>query len=470
MKRTITYFAIIFLVFFCSKTIYAADIKEISVNTDVIDYLNSDNENYYSFKCNENGYYTVSLENADVTSKEDWTIVIYNEDMEAYSISLYHYFEKFNSCKLPYTKDSLRYIKIASGFNGNKGKFKLKVDFVATDTWEKENNNSQNNATELVMGKEMNGIVENYNAQDWFSIVTPNVNGVISFSLKNPNLDKNGELRMWIYDALGRLYYTGRGTNFASVQMGFKPNTQLYVCIGTYDSRMENSQYVLTPTFQQLASCEGENNNSANEANPITYGVKYYGTILGEDDCEDWYRLNNPSNGKVTLNFGPTDVSKKGFWVVEIYDTSGKSVKLLDTDVRKNIKFNLRKGVYYLKVTDRYGASQCEYSFSLTKSSKWISGKTDIKKVYTKKGYIGSKISKIKMKKIASNADGAKLIVSTKKNMKKPMYIFDIKLSKNISINKTILRKQYYVRIKPYIKDVFGKVYYASPSKVVKVK
>lgn len=65
----------------------------------------------------------------------------------------------------------------------------------------------------------------------------------------------------------------------------------------------------------------------------------------------DYYSFTNPAAGKVTIHFGPVDISNTGKWNLTLVDASGNETSLLQTETTQDVTSLLKKGTYYLKIT-----------------------------------------------------------------------------------------------------------------------
>ena len=149
-----------------------ANAREIAVNKEYKGSINgltfvgageADKE-MYVFTAPDRGYFTVDLNHADVAEHGTYELEVLDENAN----QLYYgrQYEWFSTRRLSAAKGQKFYISMDNASDSDNQIYKLKVNFTATDAFELENNNDSANATELIAGKEFNGVFGNFPGKD----------------------------------------------------------------------------------------------------------------------------------------------------------------------------------------------------------------------------------------------------------------------------------------------------------------
>ncbi len=133
--------------------------------------------------------------------------------------------------------------------------------------------------------------------------------------------------------------------------------------------------------LSSYVKAETEPNDLWNQANPITLGVAESAIATVGGDI-DWYRVEIPEDGKLTLNW---TANNSQYVYCQIYDTLG--VELFAsafTNASSSIsKDGLAKGFYYLKFFAFYNTDAPNYTFTATHMATGITNDTGNNDVYT---------------------------------------------------------------------------------------
>lgn len=312
--------------------------------------------------------------------------------------------------------------------------------------------------------------LKDYQDSRLFEFTVP-VAGNISVQAKNA--DPAGSREAWIqlYDS-NNLPLTERqgGTNVELPVYSTDGNRTFYIKLDSSFYSSDNTSYILFIGFQPTTDWETEGNDSSAEADMITPGHSWYGTIVGNNDACDYFKFKLDSAKKVAITFGPKEVSGESHeWVVELIDSKSRSVQIYYSSATETYTCFLKKGIYYLKVRkSNIYAKNIPYALAYTE--------TDIKlkkPVITSISAVGNEglfsnyvdINKIKIKN-TGDAAGYVVKVSNKKNMGKPFTTEDIHFDGTNTKSQVSLKthfavaKAYYVQAKSYVEDPFGvKIY-----------
>lgn len=227
-----------------------------------------------------------------------------------------------------------------------------------------------------------------------------------------------------------------------------------------------DADYTLTVNFQPTTDWETEDNNTTASADLITSGKNWYGAIT-EKDSKDYFKFKLNANKKVTITFGPREVSgQSDKWEVYLINSNNES-KLIyyQNSTTQTYTCYLKKGTYYLQV-EKYWASNSNivYALSYKESALKLVQPTisSIKAIgYESWGGNYVMLDKIKIKN-SGDATGYTVKVSNKKNMGKPNTVEEINFEgtntkKQVSLKTHFaVNRNFYVQARSYVTDPFG--------------
>lgn len=238
--------------------------------------------------------------------------------------------------------------------------------------------------------------------------------------------------------------------------------------IGGYDAY--KTSYVFTVNFDPNTDWESEDNNTTASADVISAGKDWYGAINDLNDPCDYFKFRLGDSKKVTIKFGPKEVSgNSDSWDVELIDSNNQSQNISDSSSTiQTYTCYLKKGTYYLKITGRYNSKNVPYAisyreFSLDLSAPRISSMKLVAYTdwipFVDTPCVG--ISNVKIK-YSGDATGYMLKVAKKKSMKGKLtegrIDFDDKNTKRqVEVSEYLpVVKTYYVQARSYVTDPFG--------------
>ena len=463
------------LSFIPNEAFAATQYKDIEVNKSYTAELTKENKQYYfSFRAPADGYFTVNVAKKDVSTSAKYKLAIKNADGSV----TYQSLNGASVTSTSYgTKSGVKYYLAVSNDNSAalKTQFTIKVNFKNSDKWDNEPNNNQATAKVIAPSTNYYGIISDNDDGDFFAVTAPSA-GYFNFSLKHNDVSTSGRFNMSVLDVNGNVIYQGSGKKISTIKYGVKPNTKLYIKIKNYDGG-KFKVYKLNALFTADNYYEQESNATAAAATKIDFDKEYKGVIgnWASDDA-DFYKFSTPRLSKVTLTFGPADVSKVGKWNVYLVSQKGKQVKLVDfKESTQTVTFNVGKGNFYLKVTNGTSAKNKEYKLKLTRRDITMKSKkptiisssvTGYKKNSTSRYFKG-----LSLQSRVPGAEAYQVKVSTKASMKNPILTIKLKGNKKL-LTKTPMSsssKVFYVQCRPYVTDAFGTVIYGKMSNVKKV-
>lgn len=303
-------------------------------------------DDWSSLTTSQSGQLSITLQCLDLAASQHISITLYNStlislDTQTLSGSQGGSITASTSTGMP---AGLYYIRVSS--NTWTHNYDLTPEFTnggaATDFWETENNNSNNQADELPLsynpatdGYNYSGsIAANDSSDDWYRLSTTTA-GQLSVSLNCTDLSANEHMFITLYDfALNELdTRTLGGAPGVTVTVSTSPGASA----GTYYVSIEadswTHQYDLTPSFigsgGSGAYWEVESNSSSNLAdalplnyNPNTDGYDFTGVITALDTSDDWFVLTTTQSGELAITLSCMDLAGNEQLYLTLYDSS----------------------------------------------------------------------------------------------------------------------------------------------------
>lgn len=235
----------------------------------------------------------------------------------------------------------------------------MTVKHTESDLWEKESNNSSENATKIATNTTYYGTSVVDGDKDYYRVNASGKGGLkLSFSLDNPDevssvsygwnvslLDSNGDAIKKYENVKSEIQTTdipySAGTYFIFVEPNWSYNTPLDVA---YTVRLDE---------YELPGWESEINNDTSSANGLQVGETKYGN-LHEGSDEDYFKIELPS-GSYSLTGGAESVdtvsSVGDGWDIYLLNSDNKEVVSINAKGQTDSKSVLLDGgTYYVKV------------------------------------------------------------------------------------------------------------------------
>lgn len=327
------------------------DASPISLNQSYVGTLGNTDGHFYKVTLPANGQLKVSMKN--VTDKK-WEITL--RDSKANEIEKFYTDDTEYADGSNFTKAGLPagtyYIIIENYSSARQTAYTFETSFTAGDYYEKEFNNSVTTANNIKLNKTYEGIIAESNDLDFYKFKLDDA-GQVNVKMKN----RSGTTwRLTVLNDKGEVLKNFDTDNSELV----KGNTEKAIGLpkGTYYVKVEPSSYTidnpykLTVDYVKGNTYEKEFNNTITTANKISLNKLYKGVIQNSDD-DDFYKVNLPSSGNVTLSLSTRAGSR---WYVHIQDEKGVIYDYFQTDNselvkgRNAVKVGLPKGTYYIKV------------------------------------------------------------------------------------------------------------------------
>lgn len=242
--------------------------------------------------------------------------------------------------------------------------YSLTVSFNSDDAIEKEPNESEENATPLVMNRETVGALTQRNGKsdrDYYTF-TMAKDGFISLSFVHEALsdDKDG-WNVNIFNSKGE-------TAFSSVSKWNQATLQtpyIGLAAGTYYIKIDSDNlyhssivYRLTLFIEENSAWETEPNNTQETADLIKDNSPVSGTLIenGVDFDKDYFVFTAEKDGSMVITFTHdklTGADKEG-WVISLLNEQGETVKKVnskwDQETASMTVDGLKAGKYYILV------------------------------------------------------------------------------------------------------------------------
>ncbi len=467
-----------------------SDATTIQVNKVYVgNSAHGEDADWYKFVVPEDskGYFQVRLKpdvNADLDALGNgWEYGIYKADDGAEL-----WFEDNIYCEwltTPFPFDSgVYYVKVAPSFvfSWTNQTYNLSVEYITSDNWETEYNDSMASADVMKLNTTYYGNDMFVSDVDWYKVTLPKA-GKINYifgpdsNTDVTNIGDGWQLRVYREDMSDAISGADR-------VKGKVVSSNLYWDAGTYyfqvmddwavDGTRKNV-YNLRVNYTVGGNYESEFNNSMTTADKVSTGVEYTGNLYYDwpgPDC-DYYVFTPRYTGTITMDFSRVITNAVG---------NGFNIRVIDRDneVLSELKYvknatasiknvSVKKGrKYYILIQNQTTFSPIEavdYCFKITESKAF--NKSTVSGL-TAKSKSKKKVT-LRWKKL-NGACGYKLYRSTKK---KSGYtcIKTIKKGKTITFTdrKVKSKKIYYYKVRAYTKSG-DKRTYSKYSTVKKVK
>lgn len=233
------------------------------------------------------------------------------------------------------------YIKVDAWHDGTES-CTLKVNYSASDNWEKEDNDGFGTANDILLNTQYSG-ANQFNQEDDYYKFTLTSAGEISLNFKHPVLHDNNPY--WYADVyneqtehLLQLRIKGAETDINSAELGLEAGVY-YLKVDT--DFYSDVTYTFTMNYVASSTWESESNDGYGTADVISLNTQYSGANQFSSD-DDYYKFILTSAGKVSINFQhPILIDNNVYWKLYIYNE--KTEKVLDVAVR-GTQYNITTG------------------------------------------------------------------------------------------------------------------------------
>lgn len=438
-------------------------------------YSNSTDDDYYKFTISAPGYISISFSHAEEEStSRGWDIYLYNseeESMVGISSKRSQRSATSNNIGLP---AGTYYIRVGNQYLSESTiDYQLKVNYVASNRWETEYNNSFLTADALYVNQVVNGSMVYSDSTDYdYYKFTINASGYISLNFGHAEEESTSV--GWdidLYD-INKEYIVGISskrsqTSATSNHIGLPAGTY-YIKVGNQYLSESTINYQLKVNYSASNVWETEYNDGFLSADDIKVNQTINGSMMYSNSTDyDYYKVNLSKSGYIVVNFKHNKLESTSIcWCVSIYDInrnyiSGVDVKGHEKSTTLGMIY-MSAGTYYVRVDNKYlTESTIDYQLKVnytTPKANMTSAKSTSSKKMT-----------VKWKKL-KGVSGYQIVTATDKKFKKNKKVTNVNGSKKkkATIKKLKKKKTYYVKMRGYI-TVNGQKYYGAYCKAKKV-
>lgn len=339
----------------------------------------SDEVDNYKFTLSNAGSVRIDFGKEYEDSNRGWTVEVYNSNWE---IIKRDEFRCGNS-----KTDSSSVLGLASGtyylrikgirWEWTDTKYNFTLVYSASNSWEKEANNSFSTATKVNTNSVCYGSISNSDSTDidYYKFSMANAGHIrIDFGKEyDSNADHGWNVILYNSEQEKYIEWTfncGNSKTDSTCEYGL-PKGTYYILIKPIDYDDTSVTYNFNINFSSSAVWEKELNDDLATPNLMNVNTTYYGTTTSWN--EDCYKFTLKKNGTVSIDFGKAyDKDTSHGWDVRLYNTDREEVSkgdvyCGDTNIKSVISTDLVAGSYYLKVSPKaYDVSEVVYNIKVT--------------------------------------------------------------------------------------------------------
>ncbi len=339
----------------------------------------SDEVDNYKFTLSSAGSVRIDFGKEYEDSNRGWTVEVYNSNWE---IIKRDEFRCGNS-----KTDSSSVLGLASGtyylrikgirWEWTDTKYNFTLVYSASNSWEKEANNSFSTATKVNTNSVCYGSISNSDSTDidYYKFSMANAGHIrIDFGKEyDSNADHGWNVILYNSEQEKNIEWTfncGNSKTDSTCEYGL-PKGTYYILIKPIDYDDTSVTYNFNINFSSSAVWEKELNDDLATPNLMNVNTTYYGTTTSWN--EDCYKFTLKKNGTVSIDFGKAyDKDTSHGWDVRLYNTDREEVSkgdvyCGDTNIKSVISTDLVAGSYYLKVSPKaYDVSEVVYNIKVT--------------------------------------------------------------------------------------------------------
>jgi len=366
------------------------DAQEIQVNMPVSDSLEKGydyEQNYYKFTVPAAGHMALHFSYPQQNdSKIYWNIYFYNSEYK----EICHYVSVYGNHSEAVSPDigiasGTYYVKVISSddyYALSTDTYTLRMDYEASDCWEKECNNDYLSANTISTGVDYHGsLTYGYDyASDYYKFVTKE-DGVVNLKFSNPlqgDTKEYWQIQLYneYYEILCTQSVSGNKSKTSLPAIGIAAGTY-YVVVSSIDDyyAVSADTYTINADFSPSAFWEKEFNDDFTKANPMDLDTEYYGvTVQGYSYEKDYFSfvIDEEKQYDVSIetpNLGDDDY----YWQMYLYDNSYEildSSEVYGNQTKHVIDRVLSPGTYYICVTGTgsYASSTEPYKIKVSEA------------------------------------------------------------------------------------------------------
>lgn len=360
----------------------------ISPNTQYTDAMETGaNIKWYKVTIPQNGYISLSFTHDYIESTEArWRTYLYDSEQKEF---VDHYYvgnvttKQSGNIGVP---AGTYYLKV-EGIRVADKNYSVKINFTASDEWEKEFNETNAEANVLSANTVVYGSLREALDKDWYKVVLPEA-GYISLNFTHDYVASDSTYwKSTIYNKemseLATCNYKGDKTVTKTGDVG--------VPAGTYYIKIEHGStsdvdYNLKMNYTSSTEWETEFNDSLDTADVVNANETVNGSLANLLD-KDWYKITFDKDGYFSFDLKHDYIGDGAtYWRAYIYD--GEQNELLRytytgpvVNVPGKGRVGVKAGTYYVKI-DAYVYTNLNYNFkfNFTANDAW---EKELNNVYT---------------------------------------------------------------------------------------
>ena len=310
------------------------------------------------------------------------------------------------------------YIKIGGVWKYD-GVYGLKVNYAASEYWEREENGTGSTATAIKSAKTYSGSIKDSSDEDYYKLSVGS-NGYMTVNLKHSSSAADWIYTVRVYNSdFNQVHFFavyGTDKNVTSCKLGVGKGTY-YIQVRPHG--VDTGTYQLTATAKKTSNWETEINNDRAGADKISLGKSVNGVNESSLSGDyDYYKFTLSKATYVNFSLSHRKINGSGaVWDVTLFDSKGGRVSWgaegnlssKESAVYTESKpTKLAKGTYYLRVEANGNGVGEEYELGLNKVTV---------KAPTISSVQSTQYNKIKVSwKTVAGADNYTIYRSTSKN------------------------------------------------------
>lgn len=311
----------------------------------ITDYDDCD---YYKVTPGKRGALTISFKHTYGDSNSGWNVALVHETDGNYETLAEQRVCLCDNEKvvLPFVgtrKDDNYYVivKRREYYSDTDAEYKVVVSFVSSDNVELENNDSYAAANKVILGETYKGVISNDDDKDYYKIVAPE-NGKLDVVFKHTYEDSDSGWKVSLVHYSDGSYEEVSACNVELCDnekvtlpfIGARKGDVYYVVVQRRPYyNLTDAEYKFTTSFKKSNLIEKENNNSYATATKVELNKTYSG-IINQSGDKDYYKLEIPTPGTLSIKFGHEFQDTSNYWNVYIYEyINGEYRQIVETSV-----------------------------------------------------------------------------------------------------------------------------------------
>lgn len=346
-----------------------SDASNIVLNSTITDNLaSSSDKNYYKFDLSSPGKVMINFQHEQV-SRGSWRIYILDSNNKTLT-DKYSGSDEINVNSLNLRLPSGTYYAKVTPSTFSNSDYKITIKYSAEDmTYEKEPNDSLQNAYNVDLNKTYTGNLQSSRDNDYFKVELPS-QGELKVNFQHDQVS-SGSWKFYILDSNNKVLtdkYSG-GEDISVDSLSLRLPTGTYY-VKVVSSTFNDTDYKFTLHFSGTDQfSENEPNDSLQTAYSIETNKTYTGNLQSSRDS-DYFKFNLTSAGKVTINFQHEQVNN-GSWKLYVLDSNNKTMTEKSSGKDEinvsSSSLRLAAGTYYVKIGS-YNFNNSNYKITVNYS------------------------------------------------------------------------------------------------------